>query len=466
MLQNHRKHSGSLEHAGVNFIMRIFIRSVGLAFFMLLAFLLAATATPQKEQKHSDPSRSCVSSECHPAVMKHKYLHGPLRVKIGQCTVCHAPLPGSDHKFKLVETEEKLCLTCHKRVDPPGYILHDPIAKGKCLVCHDPHGSEQQQHVRKSPAVKLCNECHNKKPVLTKKFPHTPAGRGECLGCHRPHAAKEKKLLDASGRQLCLEKCHEKMRPVTVGGKEQKLHLAAEDCTKCHSSHDSNYPALLTKSPAALCLDGCHKEIKENIESSKFKHDAMTKELACVECHRAHDNKFGGLLRKPETELCFTCHEEVQTQIATAKFKHRPASDKWCIACHLPHGSMYNKLLFAEYPSTTISAYDPAKYSLCFTCHREEMVRERYVDNQTNFRNGRLNLHYLHVNRGNAGHTCRACHIEHASNQPAHIREKVSSGDWVIPIKFTKNKAGGSCLTGCHKEYTYDRANPVQLSAE
>ena len=151
MLQNHRKHSGSLEHAGVNFIMHIFIRSVGLAFFMLFASLLAATATLQKEQKHSDPSRSCVSSECHPAVMKHKYLHGPLKVKIGQCTVCHAPLPGSDHKFKLVETEEKLCLTCHKRVDPPGYILHDPIAKGKCLVCHDPHGSEEQTACPQKP---------------------------------------------------------------------------------------------------------------------------------------------------------------------------------------------------------------------------------------------------------------------------------------------------------------------------
>ena len=66
-----------------------------------------------QEKKHSDPSRSCVSSECHSPIVKHKYLHGPLTV--GQCTVCHAPLPGDQHKFKLVETEAKLCLTCHKR---------------------------------------------------------------------------------------------------------------------------------------------------------------------------------------------------------------------------------------------------------------------------------------------------------------------------------------------------------------
>ena len=64
--------------------------------------------------------------------------------------MCHAPLPGSDHKFKLVETEAKLCLTCHKRVDTTGYILHDPVAKGKCLGCHDPHGSEEQPRSAKA----------------------------------------------------------------------------------------------------------------------------------------------------------------------------------------------------------------------------------------------------------------------------------------------------------------------------
>jgi predicted CXXCH cytochrome family protein len=440
------------------------MQQIRLIFILLFGYLCAANITPAQEKKHSDPSRSCVSSECHAKVMKHKFLHGPL--KIGQCTVCHAPLPGTEHKFKLLETEAKLCLMCHKGVDTKGYLLHDPVAKGKCLGCHDPHGSEEPYQVSKTPAGKMCDECHNKKPVLTRKYAHKPVAEGKCLSCHRPHASKATKLLETSGSKLCLQQCHEKMRPVFVAGKEQKMHLASEDCSKCHRAHDSNLPSLLTRSPAEMCLDGCHKDIRENMESSKFKHDAMTKELACVECHRAHDNKLGSLLRKPETELCFTCHEELQAQIAAAKYKHRPFSDKWCIACHLPHGSNYSKLLFAEYPSTTLSAYDPAKYALCFNCHREETVRERYVDNQTNFRNGRLNLHYLHVNNEGKGHTCRACHVEHASNQPAHIREKVPSGDWEIPINFTKSKTGGSCITGCHKEYTYDRVNPVQLNAK
>jgi predicted CXXCH cytochrome family protein len=415
-----------------------------------------------QEKKHSDPSKSCVSSECHAPVIKHTYLHGPL--KIGQCTVCHAPLPGTDHKFKLAETEARLCLTCHKRVDTTGYMLHDPVAKGKCLGCHDPHGSEERYQTRKSPQAKMCNECH--KPVLTKKYSHKPVAEGKCLSCHKAHESKAKNLLESSGSKLCLEQCHEKMRPVIVAGKPQKAHLTDEDCSKCHRSHDSSFPSLLKRSPGALCLDGCHKEIKENMESSEFKHDAMTKELACVECHRAHDNKFGRLLRQPATTLCFTCHDELQNQITAEKFKHRPVADKSCLSCHTSHDSKYRKLLFTDYPVEIPGAYDPARYAFCFSCHAEKIARERYTNIDTDFRNGRLNLHYLHANRENGGQTCRACHGDHASNQPKLIRDKDQFGSWEILMQYKKSNTGGSCLSGCHAEYSYDRVSPVKLNAQ
>ncbi len=213
-------------------------------------------------------------------------------------------------------------------------------------------------------------------------------------------------------------------------------------------------------------MDGCHEEIKENMESSEFKHDAMTKELACAECHRAHDNRFGGLLRKPAADLCFPCHDQLQNQVETAKFRHRPVADKSCLSCHVPHDSSYSKLLFADYPSGTSSAYDPAKYAFCFSCHSEKIMRERYVTSDTDFRNGRLNLHYLHVNKEKGGQTCRACHADHAGDQPKLIRDKEQFGNWEIPLEFKKSNTGGSCLAGCHGEYAYDRVNPVQLRAQ
>jgi len=141
-------------------------------------------------------------------------------------------------------------------------------------------------------------------------------------------------------------------------------------------------------------------------------------------------------------------------------------SDSSCRSCHLPHDSKYRKLLFVDYQPAPIGAYDPAEYALCFSCHEERIVRERYVDKQTDFRNGTLNLHYLHVNRDNSGCACRVCHEEHASSQAKLIREKAPYGNWEIPTKFTKHTTGGSCLTGCHKGYAYDRVNPVQLSVK
>jgi predicted CXXCH cytochrome family protein len=251
-----------------------------------------------------------------------------------------------------------------------------------------------------------------------------------------------------------------------VAGKEQKAHLASEDCSKCHKSHDSNLPSLLTKSPAALCLDGCHKEIKENMDSSEFKHDAMTQKLACVECHRAHDNKFGRLLRKPAADLCFACHDQLQNLVGTAKFKHRPVADRSCLSCHLPHDSIYRNLLFADYPSGTSAVYDPARYAFCFSCHTEKIARDRHTNTDTDFRNGQLNLHFLHVNKEKGGSTCRACHSDHAGNQPGLIRDTGQFGSWENSFLFKKSNTGGSCLTGCHGEYAYDRVNPVRLSAQ
>jgi predicted CXXCH cytochrome family protein len=443
------------------------LQQIGPLVFLLFVLLYPVTVIRAEEQKHSDPSRSCVSSTCHADVVKHKYLHGPLVV--GQCTVCHAPLPGNEHKFKIAEVEAKLCLMCHKRVDTAA-DLHDPVKEGKCLGCHDPHGSEEHFQVRISPIAKLCNDCHSKKqnmkPVLSRKYAHKPVADGDCLACHNPHGTKGKMLLEVSGSKLCLQQCHEKMRPVTIAGKEQKVHLADEDCSRCHRPHDSNLPALLTKSPVELCLDSCHKEIKGDLKTSSFKHEAMTKDLGCAECHKAHDSKLSYLLRKPTNELCFACHDKIQAQIAAAKYKHRPVLDNSCRSCHLPHGSRYSKLLFADYPPETLSGYDPSKYAFCFSCHSEKIVRERYVDTQTEFRNGKLNLHFLHVNKENDGATCRACHDGHASNQPKQIRETVPFGTWEIPIKYTKSDTGGSCLTGCHREYKYDRINPVPLTAK
>ena len=90
------------------------------------------------------------------------------------------------------------------------------------------------------------------------------------------------------------------------------------------------------------------------------------------------------------------------------------------------------------------------------------MTRE--TTDLTDFRNGSLNLHYIHVNKADRGRTCRACHATHGSDQPKHIRDTVPFGMWEIPLKFDKTETGGGCTTGCHQTRAYDRKDPVEYS--
>ena len=79
-------------------------------------------------------------------------------------------------------------------------------------------------------------------------------------------------------------------------------------------------------------------------------------------------------------------------------------------------------------------------------------------DRQDGFRDGDLNLHWVHVNR-EKGRTCRACHEVHASSNPFHIRDSVPFGrdKWELPINYEINDTGGSCAPGCHSAQIYSR---------
>ena len=414
-----------------------------LVFTALLSIAVyTVTGSATKEEKHSDPFKSYVSAECHADVIQHKYLHGPL--VIGQCTVCHAPLPGPDHKFRTQQDDAVLCGECHNPVNTDKF-LHDPVAEGRCLECHDPHGSAEPSQIRISPIAKLCDDCHD---PFTRKYTHDPVSKGECLSCHTAHGSKEQKLLNVSGRRLCFE-CHEELTPAAAGGRE--IHLAKEDCAGCHYPHDSVYPNLLTGKPLELCFR-CHEDLKERLKSEEFKHEAVTDGQACLECHKAHISQLRALLREPSGDLCYTCHDDLKASIDAAKFRHQPVEDNACDSCHLPHSSKYAKLLLAESPTGGYSPYDPARYALCFSCHDEEIAGERYTETFTDFRNGALNLHYLHVNKEVNGRTCASCHEAHASSHPKLIRDEALYGNWRVQIQFTKTETGGSCSAGCHDE--------------
>jgi predicted CXXCH cytochrome family protein len=149
--------------------------------------------------------------------------------------------------------------------------------------------------------------------------------------------------------------------------------------------------------------------------------------------------------------------------IGDRKHLHGPVQMGECSACHNVHGARNARLLRERFAESFYADFDVVDYALCFTCHDPGLVTEKSTEALTNFRNGALNLHYVHVNREQRGRTCRACHEIHGSNLPFHVAESVpfEGSSWALPINFQITETGGSCAPGCHAPMSYQRPAPA-----
>jgi predicted CXXCH cytochrome family protein len=248
-----------------------------------------------------------------------------------------------------------------------------------------------------------------------------------------------------------------------------------QDCQSCHFAHSSDHDMMLKDEAQALCL-GCHEAIKHTLDTATTQHAAVTRERTCLNCHEPHASDYPSILQMDAMGLCFECHDRqieldggtklanIKEIIDTGTSLHGPIAQHNCAACHQIHGGDNFRLLVKEYPPEFYAPFREESYALCFSCHDPELVRDSRTTSLTDFRNGDLNLHFLHVNREKKGRTCRACHETHASNREKHIRDSVPFGDggWMLPIKFEKVDNGGQCAPGCHLPITYDRVTPVE----
>jgi predicted CXXCH cytochrome family protein len=249
---------------------------------------------------------------------------------------------------------------------------------------------------------------------------------------------------------------------------------AADDCGTCHDAHASDHAMFLRDEPQTLCLS-CHERIRHTVETASNQHAAVTTDRQCVHCHDPHAGDHPRMMRSSMTGLCLECHDrkieladgselqDMQAVLASGRSLHGPVAQDNCAACHMIHGGEHFRLLVREYPAEFYAPFAEEHYALCFSCHEKDLVHDRRTTTLTDFRNGDLNLHFVHVNREKKGRTCRACHETHASSHEKHIRESVpfGRGGWELPVGFTKTGTGGSCATGCHKPLGYDREQPV-----
>lgn len=448
------------------------------AFHWLLLLLIFAWPPPTAASQESTgplkidmTGKTCLDAGCHADLAATRLIHPP--VMQGDCDRCHTLLDqgtgGSSptsHQFSTTTSTLQLCGQCHVKLEEKLPVQHEPFHMD-CTVCHNPHGGGLRYYVRAEKPDQLCMDCHS--DLLTgMRYHHGPIAYGSCLVCHTAHDSEYEGLLAREPARVCLY-CHVEFR----SGAERagSVHEPVkESCYECHNPHGGNVRGFFPKSQAEMCRS-CHESTFHQMESTKFSHAAMMENRQCSDCHEPHWGPSTQLLRKPSMEICLGCHDEtrmgengrvvapVGLQITEAKFLHGPIAQHDCTPCHASHGSDDPRLMEDAFPQRFYADYTSGTYALCFGCHDSAILNpERPY--ATGFRNGTENLHAFHV-VAQKGRSCRACHQEHASDKPFHIRDWVQYGNWQMQISYAATTYGGTCSAGCHTARGYDRLKPI-----
>jgi len=413
-------------------------------------------------------------SGCHDDVTAIAHPHPPVSEDCGDCHVADDGHP-DDGDVQLADEEPALCFLCHDAFD--GTTIHQPVREGECSACHDPHGTDQPfllpvgHHQQE-----LCFSCHEES-LAEHEHDHGPAASGQCTFCHDPHAADQPHLLRRKIQDLCLQ-CHTELAKGIRRARVVHTAIRDQQCIACHQPHGSDFSFILKADQQRICFT-CHEELGTLYGSARSKHKPLYGEQGCGTCHFTHYADKNALLREEEPSLCFDCHgrdsdpssprpmRNIAREIQGKKYVHAPLEEEGCTGCHDPHGSRHPQLLSEEYPESFYSPYDRSLYAFCFQCHDAALVESERTETDTGFRNGTINLHYLHVNKVRKGRTCRSCHEPHAGDSPKLVTTLGARfGEWRIPIRFRQDEHGGRCAPGCHRELRYDRDEPVDYTQD
>ncbi len=412
------------------------------------------------------PGAGCITAECHAGYATARQVH--FAIGDGECVLCHEPDQG-DHTFPLTRPGNTTCTFCHA-VAGNLFYQHAAVEVQGCTACHDPHASDSK-FLLTSPSMEiLCYGCHVKFLGANR---HGPFAAGECSACHRAHESSFASLLrGGDGPDHCFM-CHAETR-LAIDNATYVHEPAGDGCTVCHDPHASDYEYALRQPIEKTCFT-CHEDIEKQVAGSAAAHAAVFTADRCANCHDAHASARPALLRDRQDVLCLTCHGEpivvsddrtipdMRPLLGDREFLHGPVKSGDCAACHNVHGASHDRLLREQFTDKFYAPFDLGNYALCFMCHESALVTEARTDALTDFRDGDLNLHYLHVNRERKGRTCRACHEIHASNLPRHMAETVpfEGSGWALPLGFRQTATGGSCAPGCHDPRTYSRLRKV-----
>jgi len=230
--------------------------------------------------------------------------------------------------------EDPFCYECHDAL-PEVSSPHDPADSGDCTACHEDHGDAEELRLVEEGSA-LCYQCHD--DMGAGAAVHPPVEDGECTTCHNPHGSDNDTLLTAPAGELCFE-CHD-----DAGFRDKVTHAPLDDgCAECHDPHSSPHEKLLV---ANLSLERL----------------AMFEEGQAELCFSCHDSE---AITAPETEDTEFRHGTTNLHSLHLKGGAKPnkygfikAKDgQTCIACHLPHSALQDRLIRTEFECKGIFCY-------------------------------------------------------------------------------------------------------------
>jgi predicted CXXCH cytochrome family protein len=399
-------------------------------------------------------AQGCLDSGCHAALATAPVVHAPAASHA--CEQCHAPDAGG-HRYPILRTGAALCTACHDQTLSLG--AHPGTQDQSCLECHTPHASQAPGLLRGTSTQATCNSCHQ---TAHDRTLHAPFAAGTCNACHDPHADKP-----TTGPEQC-SSCHQQI--ATQATHASHTHRTLDGgCIACHAPHGAANPKLLAASTRETC-GSCHALAAESQKDTHRSHNGVLKDVSCVKCHDAHGSNNTAMLLHSQKAVCLECHSkpiaasngrtiESMEGLTVGSTSHGAISHGECSACHSMHGASHEQAVKLVNQQVPLGPFDVANYALCFSCHDTALTQSWSA---TQFRDGQVNLHQLHLTRGgDQDHSrgCTACHAVHQSNQPRLIATTVNfeGSGWKMPMGFTLTPQGGTCGSSCHVPMTYSR---------
>ena len=482
---------------------------------------IARTAPTRKNLQGQTASQEGVCSACH---LPHKAalkLDGNGDYTTQACMSCHGPEKFSASKLLSSGRSHPLDVSPYKgkipgvHYEPVGlgnqelslplfnaYGVRQKNGKVRCTSCHDPHrrtpgtkpGSThavaKSNFLRDTPAA-ICRQCHSAKfridltkhnlqktaPQSTNLMGQKPAEAGPCRSCHAAHGGREPFLwframpetVEREPSKLCLA-CHRE------GGVAAKRTLHG-------SNHPVNIDSEMTTSNSGLPLFDPQGRLAEKGR------------IACYTCHDPHTwdpeetsasksaldeeghagNSFLRLKNTPTPDLCSGCHRE---QALVARNNHDllitapdsrnalgqiPRYSGPCGACHLPHNSESEVLLWAREIPRAVNVVE----GLCRSCHSRQMPasdkipaiathpQDMVFSNTERHRKGQVDYFPLfHPTTAkqvlNGVLTCSSCHDGHRWSYRNQAESEGNRVEGDSSNSFLRNASYNTICLDCH----------------